>query len=247
MRKLRCLIVDDEPLARESLQAALSACPGTELVAMADGVKSTIHAVNEYKPDVLLLDIQMPSGGAFEVLRQLEAPPPIIFVTAYDQYAVRAFEVNACDYLLKPVDPQRLAAALARVREQTHKARGHKKGKGALTTEDLALLELGSSGRFVEVKNILFIQAQDKYTEVACAGQGTVLVRQTINDWQQRLPNSSFLRLDRGIIVNVKQIESMTLDGRNAVVTFGPDKHTLPLARTATGRLRRWIRTTTFE
>ena len=239
MKPLRCLIVDDEDLVCKSLHRMLDMLEGVTVVGTARSVVRAVEAVNALQPDVLLLDVQMPEGGGFEVLRRLEAPPAVIFVTAYDKYAVRAFEVHAVDYLLKPVLPERLAEALMRVRGKERSGKRQKAHKAvALAGQDVLLLEIGASGHFRKVSELLCIQSDGKYTEVRCKDGQTYVVRRSISHWQKILPEDAFWRLDRRQLVNRREIQGVDFAGRNATVTVGQIRHKLMLGRRATERLR---------
>ena len=237
MRPLRCLIVDDEKLARESLRNHLEDLEGVEVVGEADRPNSAMAAVQALRPDVMLLDVQMPGGGGFAVLRGLEAPPPTVFVTAYDEYAVRAFEVNAVDYLLKPVDPARLRQALDRAAQRCAGAVVAAKTK-PLGSADAVWLELGGSGHFRPLKDILAIQSDGKYSKVFCGEGREYLVRQSLSEWERRLPGELFVRLERGLIVNRTEIHDAQIHARQATVTIGGCGFAFELGREAAKKLR---------
>ncbi len=239
MKLIRCLIVDDEPLACDSLRALLETMPGIEIAGEAHRVDEAVAAVGRLQPDIIFLDIQMPGGGGFEILRRLESPPAVIFVTAYDQYAIRAFDVNAVDYLLKPVLPERLEEALARVMGKPVQRR--KKAvtqTRTLNGADLVLLENGQSGHFRHVRDVLCIQADGKYTEVFCTEGGHYLVRRSLSDWRLVLPVDLFARLDRGLLINRAHIRGADYTGRDATLMLGPEQHSVKLGRTAARNLR---------
>lgn len=242
MKRQRCLIADDEPLACEYLRTLLAALPDVEVVAKAHRVETAVQAVQEHEPDVLLLDIQMPNGGGFEVMRRLASPPPVVFVTAYDHYALRVFEVNAVDYLLKPVVPERSEEALARV---GHSRPGGRKKRVSsnlpLDANDLVMLEVGNSGHFRKTPEILSIRADGKYTHVHCTGGDCYYVRRGIESWRGMLSPDIFIRLDRGLVLNRNQVHRVDFEGRNAVVKLGVEKLEIQLGRTAATRIRRQL------
>ena len=238
MRPLRCLIVDDEELARESLRNHLEELDGVEVVGEADRPISAMAAVQALRPDVMLLDVQMPGGGGFAVLRGLDAPPATIFVTAYDEYAVRAFEVNAVDYLLKPVDPARLRQALERAAQRCEGVVVAAKTK-PLENADAVWLELGGSGHFRPLKDLLAIRAEGKYSQVCCTDGRDYLVRQSLSEWERRLPMELFVRLERGLIVNRAEIKKMQIRARAATFAMGPAGRVFEVGRDAAKKLRR--------
>lgn len=231
---IRCLIVDDEPLACESLRAVAETIPELEIVGQVHRVRKAVAAVEELQPELLFLDIQMPGGGGFEVLRRLANPPAVIFVTAHDEFAVRAFEVNALDYLLKPVMPDRLKAAVERLGSQDRSK------APSLTLDDQALLEIGGAGVFAAVRDIVMIEAKEKYTEVSLNSHENVTCRQPIREWMRRLPPPTFLQVTRGLIVNVEQIRSLEFADRSAILHVGDQMLPVEVGRAGAERLREW-------
>jgi two-component system LytT family response regulator len=216
--KLTALIVDDEPLARERLRTLLAAEPDIEVVAECVNGRDAVAAVKRQRPDVLFLDIQMPELDGFQVLAQLAAPlPAVIFVTAFDEHAVRAFEVHALDYLLKPFKPARLRAALARVREQL----AAKKSDGDDTSRRiLELLEERAAKieylariavrdrdrvRFVKTADIDWIEASGNYL-VLHAGKENHVLRETLTSLESQLSPREFFRLNRSALVHVDRV-----------------------------------------
>ncbi len=216
---IRTVIVDDEPLARDTLRLVLSAGPEVEVVGSCTGVDA-VALVAAQKPDLLFLDVQMPEVGGFDVVEALPpgAVPAIVFVTAWDQYAVRAFDVHALDYLLKPFDDRRLRETMARV-----KARLRERGTQALEDRLRALLEervqqeprlrrFVVRGRsrtvFVDAAEVDWLEAADDYVELHC-GQAVHIVRERLSDLEQRLDPQVFARVHRSTIVNVERVREM--------------------------------------
>lgn len=243
MRVLRCMIVDDELLACESLQALLENCGGVEIVACCQTIASAEKATLEWRPDILFLDVQMPGGGGFGLLERLESPPTVIFVTAYDAFALRAFEVNAVDYLQKPVDPIRMTEALTRVRERLQVNGTSMKRMEAppVKADDVLLLELGHSGHFRKVHELVSITADGKYTRVFCAGGRCYQVRRSLQAWLRMLPEGSFHQLDRSTVINLDHIQSIENLGRAAMLFLDEGRCTISLGRTAASRLRKLL------
>lgn len=236
MSKLRILVVDDEPLVRRHLIHALAASPGAEVVGEAGSKSEAVAAVARLRPDLMLLDIRMPGGDAFDLLDELEEPPAVIFVTSQDRHALRAFEVNALDYVLKPVDPARLGAAVERARRRL---RGEAPASpAALDLGDAALVEIGGSGHFVAVRDILLVEAEGNYTHVAVLGGRRHVARQQIREWARRLPSPAFAQLDRGLIVNLGQVRGAEFRPRGGRLSLGDLAKPLELGATAAGRLR---------
>ncbi len=217
--KIRALIVDDEPLARERIRSLLKREPDFEIAGeAADGARA-IAAIRKLQPDVVFLDVQMPQAGGFDVLEAIgaERMPMVIFVTAYDQYALRAFEVHALDYLLKPFDRERFQATLRR-------ARTHIESAGAdVSRRLLALLQerrsapkylerlaIRSAGRitFLRAEEIDWIEAAGNYVRLN-AGKESHLMRETMQSIEGQLDPQKFMRIHRGVIVNVERIREL--------------------------------------
>lgn len=220
MTPITCMLVDDEPLARSHLRCLLEQEPGVRLVAEAGRKTEALSLIASLRPQLLFLDIRMPGGGGFEIIDELEAPPAVVFVTAHDQHAIRAFEVNATDYLLKPVDPRRLRASIERIRRMSSASESNGSGTN--------LIPLGNSGMLVGHHEILVIEADGHYSRVTLGEGKQHLIRQSFRAWGEQLPGSMFVQLDRGLIVNRARIRSCTHGARAAELRF--DGMTLPLA-----------------
>lgn len=233
MKVLRCLIVDDESLARAQLRALLEEVDAIEIAGEAANLQEALAAIANHQPDLVFLDIKMRGGGGFEILDRLEDPPAVIFVTAHDHFAVRAFEVNALDYLLKPVSLERLKVAIDKFRQQPAAA-----NLPALQNDDLAFIRLGSSGQFTAVQDILFIRSNGHYSEVCCANSPIRLVRQSFRSWLTRLPEAMFAQLDRGLIVNRTRIKRFIANSKGAEVFFDGHDELVDVGSTASRRLR---------
>ncbi len=217
---IRVLIVDDEPLARGVLREMLQADPEVTIVGECANGKEAVKAIQELAPEVLFLDIQMPELGGFEVLDALDEgqAPHLIFVTAYDQYAVRAFEVHALDYILKPFDRERFQASWQRAKVQVLRERNGKVEQKILSlledlkagTKYLERLVIKSSGRiyFLETNEIDWIQAEGNYVSVH-TGKKSHLLRETITGLENQLDPKKFLRIHRSAIVRIDRIKEL--------------------------------------
>lgn len=201
---LRILIVDDARLARQELRTMLAAMPGTECVGEADDVPSARAAIAALKPDLLLLDIQLPSGSGFDVLDGVQPVPAVVFTTAYDQYAVRAFEANALDYLVKPVAPERLRAALARAGEPSPVP----PARELLGAEDKVFLREGERCWFVTLGEIQRIVVDGNYARVWFRDRCVLLAR-SLNALEARLDPALFFRANRNTLVNLRMVRSV--------------------------------------
>ncbi|MFC1724531.1 LytR/AlgR family response regulator transcription factor [candidate division KSB1 bacterium] len=198
------LIVDDERLARKELISMLQEFRNIKIVGEADSVSSAVKAVKKLDPDVIFLDIQMPGGSGFDLLDKFEIKSKIIFVTAYDEFAIRAFEVNALDYLLKPVNPERLHEAVERLEKEE---RSSEESLKKLKYDDVLFILLDSQYKFINIKNILSINAAGDYTELALINGKNGITVKSMKEWDYRLPDQSFCRIHRSTIVNIEYID----------------------------------------
>lgn len=208
---LRVLIVDDARLARAELRTLLAQFEHVELVGEAEDVPQACTEIARLHPDLVLLDIQMPSGSGFDVLEALERVPAVVFTTAYDQYALRAFEANALDYLLKPVDPARLSAAIEKARQLLASPRdaGIERGhRGTLGAEDQVFLRDGERCWFVATSEISRIVVDGNYVRVWFRGHSALLAR-SLSALENRLDPALFFRANRNTLVNLRHIRTV--------------------------------------
>lgn len=216
---LRALIVDDERLARQSVRSALADQPDVTVVAEAGTLDEAVDHIRRNAPDVVFLDVQMRTENGFDLLERIDQPLQVIFVTAYDEYAARAFEVNALDYLLKPLDPNRLTEALNRARTSTSSLpqQQSKAAPDAFRYDDVFLYDEGRSPRFVRIRDIVYIQADGNYTELHLRDGDTALTSTALRTWERRLPDAHFARIHRSTIV---QIDCVSRIERTANATY---------------------------
>ena len=212
---MKIVIVDDERLAREELRGLLSAHPGLEVCGEAANVTEALKLIPALRPDLLFLDIEMPGRTGFDLIAALPPPHPrLIFVTAFDAFALRAFEVNALDYLMKPVHPQRLATALAKVRAQIHAGAAGPAADGVETAEPTTLLREddhvyvreGDRSWFIPVRSLRLLEADGNHTRLHFGTEKPLLYR-TLGSMEARLPESLFLRANRSQLVNLTCID----------------------------------------
>jgi two-component system, LytTR family, response regulator len=204
---LRAIVVDDERLARVELRALLAAESGVAVVGEASSVDEAAALVARERPDVVFLDIQLGAESGFDLLERVEASFDLVFVTAYDQHAVRAFEINAVDYLLKPVDPARLAATVRRV---AHPETARDAAPSAATpfdAEDRLFVRTMHRWRFLAVGEIVVIEAAGDFTNVRTSRGEEILLARSMREWESRLPVRTFTRIHRGTIVNLSCVE----------------------------------------
>lgn len=243
MSTLRVAIVDDEAPARALLREYLAAEPGVELVAECANGFEAVRAVEELHPDVLLLDVQMPRLSGFDVLELVEREVAVIFVTAYDAYAVRAFEVQAVDYLLKPVAPERLRQALARARQRL--GRPHKAASAALQaatgsqsgSATRLIVRDGGRVEILPLEAIDVIEAQDDCVVVRTKGR-KLRKASTLNELGAQLDPTRFVRVHRCFLLNVARLARLELYARDSRLAVLADGSKIPVSRTGYARLR---------
>lgn len=194
MIPLRCLIIDDERLARLEIAALLAEAGDCTVVAEAGNTSQAIDLIGIHQPDVIFLDINMPGANGFDLLAQLDDCPLVVFVTAYDQFAIRAFEVNALDYLLKPVRPERLEKTLALIRERLPTERG---SRFFISTKD--------GGKFVILKEVFLVRAYDHYVRIY-HGNGSNMMHQSLKDFMMRLPAQDFFLANRSEVIRLDAV-----------------------------------------
>jgi two-component system, LytTR family, response regulator len=225
---IQTIIVDDEEPARLVLREFLSAHEDIKIIAECANGFDAVKAITESKPDLVILDIQMPKLNGFEVLELIDRPPSVIFATAYNQYAIKAFEVHAVDYLLKPFSKERLGEALEQVR-------GHVK-KNSISTQELAsaagmrtspleriLVKDGSKVHVIPVDRIDYIKAQDDYVAIKSDGK-THLKQERMAALEKELDTTKFVRVHRSFILNIERIARIELyakDSRMAILKDG--------------------------
>ena len=232
----RALLVDDERLARKQLRALLRSFPEIEIVAEAANVTEALAATETYHPEVVFLDIQMPGASGFDFLESAEGPFATIFVTAYDCFALRAFEVNGLDYLLKPVDSERLAAAIRRLPRRSPPSAPSVR---SLESSDYLFVTSGSAARFIQVKRIQYIQAAGPYSEIFIEDGSKWMMLRSMKEWQLSLPHTQFARIHRSSIVNldfVDRIEQLPSYGYR--LSLGNGKTQLLISRRRALRLK---------
>ncbi len=199
---MRALLVDDERLARVELRSLLGVHPEVEVVGEAGDVPEAVERLRALDPDVVFLDIQMPGASGFEMLEWAAGRFKVIFVTAFDAYAVRAFEVNALDYLLKPVNSDRLRQAVDRLL-----GRAARDPERALEYDDHLFVSTDRKAWFVKVSRITCVCGAGDYSEIVTADGQRTLVQRSLTDWERRLPEKQFARVHRATIVNLDQVE----------------------------------------
>jgi two-component system, LytTR family, response regulator len=238
---MSAIIVDDERLARRELAGLLRHHPEIAIAGEAASVDEAAALVRAVDPDVVFLDIQMPRRSGFDLLEAADVRGRVVFVTAHDVHAIRAFEVNALDYLLKPVHPARLAVAIARLAAAVDPARAAPAGPATarLELDDHLFLSEGKAARFVRVRAIVCIRGAGDYSEVVLSDAKQLLSPRPLREWEARLPPHSFARVHRTAIVNLDHVERVERAGEEAFRVFLRGMaEPVPLSRRHAARLR---------
>ena len=216
---IRTLLIDDERTARTDLRAMLAAHPEVEIVGEAATVKSARTLLARADYGLVFLDVQLIGGSGFDLVPNVHPGARIIFVTAHNEHAVRAFEVNALDYLLKPVKAERLARALTRVAQPEANDEVSRTAETplALRPDDIIHLTSGSTARFAPVMELSAIEAEENYSLVRLLDGSSVLVRRSLKAWEDLLPAAQFMRVHRTVIVNLTRLVGYRRDTQKAI------------------------------
>jgi two-component system LytT family response regulator len=204
MPLLKTIVVDDEWLVRSELKIMLADYPEIAVVGEAANVAQAIPLIQRAHPEVIFLDIQMPGASGFDLLDQIEVSAKIIFITAYDKYAIRAFEVNALDYLLKPISKERLAKAIKKL--QTNEPAPAVEAPKA-SYDDVIYIIINGALKFIKLSLLKCIIAEGNYSFIFYADKPRALVSKTLQEWEELLPEKHFLRIHRSTIVNFEYVE----------------------------------------
>ncbi|RYG47540.1 MAG: response regulator, partial [Chitinophagaceae bacterium] len=210
---MRAIIIDDERLARNELRKLLLDFPEIEVVAEAANAGEGIERIENMNPELIFLDIQMPGKTGFDMLSELDRTPNVIFTTAYDEYALKAFEVNALDYLLKPVEPKRLADAIQKLHAQDEKENGPmglapNVNRSILAENDQVFVKDGERCWFVKLSEIRLFESVGNYAKVYF-GPNKPLILKSLNSLEERLDEKTFFRANRKHIINLRLIEKI--------------------------------------
>jgi two-component system, LytTR family, response regulator len=245
--KIRVLIIDDESLARDLVRKYLSEIPGVEILGECENGFTALKSIQELRPDLLFLDIQMPKLDGFELLEVLDQKPEIIFTTAFDQYAIRAFEMNAVDYLLKPFSKERFQKALEKAREKLGTPTQGMESPGTPSLlkhidENRQVLErvitrLGSKITVIQVEKIIYIESADDYVMIHTES-GNYLKEKTMKYFEEHLPKDQFIRIHRGYIAAISEIRSLELYSKDNYIAIMKNGDKLKVSAEGYKRLR---------
>jgi len=232
----KALIVDDERLARVELRVLLAAHSQIEVVGESDGIAAALEVMGTVRPDLVFLDIQLGAESGFELFERATVPFDVIFVTAFEEHAVRAFEVNALDYLLKPVHPERLAEALERRASNRPPV---SPGSATLEADDRLFIRVGDRWRFLKVATIVVIEASGDFSRVLTSDGAGILIGKSLREWEARLPARLFARIHRSTIVNLDHVERVEeWSGQTFHVHVRGLKEPYQMSRRHAGRLK---------
>jgi two-component system LytT family response regulator len=205
---MRAVIADDERLARQELKSMLATYPGIEIVGECADAKSAIETINSVKPDVVFLDIQMPGKNGFEVLEEVTFVPEVIFVTAHDEFALKAFEVNALDYLLKPVQGARLSDAIKKVGDRIRDQQNITEKANVLGEGDQVFVKDGEKCWFVKLGDVRLFESEGNYVRLFF-GTSRPLILRSLNYLDERLNQKTFFRASRKHIINLQWVDNI--------------------------------------
>lgn len=245
MKKLRTLIIEDEAPARELLQSYLKEISEIEVVGEACDGFSGLKAIAELKPDLIFLDIQMPKLNGFEMLEVIDERPEIIFTTAYDQFALKAFELNAADYLMKPFHKERLAKAVQKVAEKLSKNETNKtpvseilaKKPENATPLSRVVVKKGSAINIIPVDKIKYLAAEDDYVMIYHT-DGKALKQQTMKYYEDNLPKEQFVRAHRSYIVKISEIKKIEPYGKDNHIAILNSGERIPVSKSGFSLLK---------
>src|SRR5688500_11189104 len=240
---INVILIDDEPLAQSIVKEYLQSYPQFQVVQCCNDGFEGVKAITQHKPDLIFLDIQMPKINGFEMLELVEQPPAVIFTTAFDEYAIRAFEAHAIDYLLKPFNQERFNKAVAKLKEQKN-VPSEKKTEELLETAALSpsqsqriVVKNGSKIKIIPVHDIFYLEAADDYVKIHTQ-EGYFLKNKTMNHFEEVLDKQHFVRSHRSYIVNVQQITRLDpyeKDNHVAVLRTGAK---VPVSRGGYGKIK---------
>jgi two-component system LytT family response regulator len=232
---LRVILVDDEPLARQGLREMLGDIDGVEVVGDAASVKEATPLIATLKPDALFLDIMMPGSDGFSLLAAMESRPPVVFVTAHAEYAVKAFDFDAVDYLLKPVRPARLGVAVKRLLSEPRQPQAGP----SYAQNDRICLRTPERTLVAPLGDLLSLEAEGDFTRATVVGENPLLICRALGHFEKELPSPPFQRLDRSLIMNLERVHSLEITpSRGARVFLQGITVPITLGRSALKRLR---------
>jgi len=232
-KQFRAILIDDERFAREELKILLKDFKDIDLVGEADDIEKSITEIKNKNPDFIFLDIQLGENTGFDLLERVKGGFKIIFVTAYNEFAIKAFEVNALDYLLKPVNPDRLSLTLDRIRNNIVGA------PNELDYDDVIFVKSNMSSTFIRVNTITSISAYGDYTLLYTASEKRHISQETLKKWEERLPQKYFCKVHRSTIINLNFIEKIVnLENKTSLIYLDHSENPIKMSRRFAAKLQ---------
>ncbi|KEQ28012.1 LytR/AlgR family response regulator transcription factor [Pedobacter antarcticus] len=238
---IRTILIDDEPLARDVVKHYLQQFPDITVIAECSDGFEGLKAIQQLKPDFIFLDIQMPKINGFEMLELVDNPPAVIFTTAFDTYAIRAFEVNAVDYLLKPIEPERFEQAMSRLPGKLNQPEGTEE---LLNTASLSpaqqnrvVVKSNGSIKIIPVEAVHYLEADDDQVKLNTA-EGIFYKNKTMSFFEQSLDSGMFIRIHRSYLINLSQVNKIELKEKDSYIVLLKNGIWLPVSKTGYARLK---------
>ncbi len=232
------IIVEDSRLARTELKALLKEHPEIDILAEATNCEEAVNAIKEYKPDLVFLDINLPDGSGFDILEKISIVPEVIFTTAYDEFAIDAFEVNALDYLLKPIRAEKMKRAIEKV--QRTKENGILQSDRHLTDESKVFVKDGERCWLIKLNKVRYIQSAGNYSQLFF-DKNKPMIYKSLSKLEERLPVQSFFRANRSQIVNLNFIESVETWGNGGLILTMNDGAEIEVSRRHTSNFKQLL------
>lgn len=237
---MNCIIIEDEEAGRIQLRNLLKEIEGLHLLGEAASCSEGLELLKKYlETDLILLDVELPDGTGFDLIEQLENPPKIIFITNYEAYALRAFEINALDYIHKPLTRARLESALERLNTALPEAPPE---PDKLVTDDLILLTNNNQKYFTRVSDIVAVESDENYTHVIRSDGKRFVLKKTLAAWEAQLPEDLFRRTGRSHLVNMNAVDRLETRDGNGLLWFKESNTPLKLPRAAAKKLQQSVR-----
>ena len=234
---LRVAVIDDERLARQAIRQLLAAHPSLQLVGEADSKDSALALIRQEKPDGVFVDIRLPGGTGFELIQSLDAPPKVVMVTAHAEHALQAFDIEAIDYLLKPVRPARFAQAVQRLQAACASGAAAQR-EPRLSPEDHICFRTPQRTVTVPVRDLILLKAESDFTRIFLKSSPPLLICALLGQYEKLLPSPPFTRLDRSLILNLQSTLNLKRKSRDkACLILEGVQEEFPLGRTAQMRL----------
>ncbi len=237
---MKVIIIDDEPLARSIVKEYLQSCTDVELVAECNDGFEGMKAIQQYSPDLIFLDIQMPKINGFEMLELIENPPAVIFTTAFDEFAIKAFEINAVDYLLKPFSKERFEKAVQKYKQNKTNQQTEKVLETAAQSpaqQNRIVVKDGNKIKIIPVNQIHYLEAADDYVKIVTA-DGTFLKKRTMAFFEQSLSIYHFVRVHRSYIVNTQLITRIDVHEKDSHLLLLSTGAKLPVSKAGYAKLK---------